>query len=702
MSTAENQKAVDYLEENKGAWRHSYPVSGNLIDMQVPDTSTTFFRGVRSSSTLRLYGWGSIGMFQPTVASGVGVDFVNFTFGYGTGPPIFASVDAEDQVFPNLTPPSGIRRWSLHAPNTEEFLVRGAVHDPLQDVVSISGFVEPLISAVRPVEFLVACTSDGALYSCGRLILSRDLAATISTPNVANSRPTGFGPDFPTTGPGFSLEVEESNKVRQHALQRVYGPDGDFLNRKFVKVAANDGNGASYSGLAAALDADGYLWFAGDSRGVAHASGFASNTDFHSYFEKYTVSEWRENAGAIVTGGPLLFKDFWMSGPEDRFSGLGDTDPPRAVLLALTHDDRLFQVGRSGSTLTQIMGSFADRAGLPPESLVFHEVTGFVDEIEVTNAGSGYTSEPGVSIGSAGADGRTATAVAIRDAATNTITHVRITNSGWGYTSAPTVTFSGGGGSGAAATAKLFDRKWKTAAVAYTRRFIPVAAICENGVLYTWGDSSIRNEKNPTSLLFHTAAFRITPIRANAYDENPAAVFEKVALNYTPVDTGIESFGAAIDVDGTAYYWGSHSVTTNTAGVTPDAVRVFSVTPLSTADATLGAFKYIDVACSAMSVALVREDNSVWTYGRIDNFINQTELCRGPALGRGRGTYPSDVSSGSGRLYKKIGKVVGANVWTRVFNVGRNAYMAARLPEELDPMYGTRINPLPPYQAPAP
>tara|TARA_R100001443_G_scaffold17593_1_gene28131 strand:+ start:663 stop:1811 length:1149 start_codon:yes stop_codon:yes gene_type:complete len=73
--------------------------------------------------------------------------------------------------------------------------------------------------------------------------------------------------------------------------------------------------------------------------------------------------------------------------------------------------------------------------------------------VNITNAGSGYTSAPTVSFSAAPGGGTTATGTAaIYGGKVDSIT---ITNPGSGYTSAPTVSFSGGGGSSAAATASL-------------------------------------------------------------------------------------------------------------------------------------------------------------------------------------------------------------------------------------------------------
>lgn len=70
--------------------------------------------------------------------------------------------------------------------------------------------------------------------------------------------------------------------------------------------------------------------------------------------------------------------------------------------------------------------------------------------VDVTAAGSGYTSAPTVTFTGGGGAGAAGTAVVYN----GTILGVRMTAYGSGYTSAPTVGFSGGGGAGATATAQ--------------------------------------------------------------------------------------------------------------------------------------------------------------------------------------------------------------------------------------------------------
>jgi hypothetical protein len=80
---------------------------------------------------------------------------------------------------------------------------------------------------------------------------------------------------------------------------------------------------------------------------------------------------------------------------------------------------------------------------------------GGLDDLDITNSGTGYTSAPTVAITGGGGTGATATATV----SGGQVTGLTITNPGDGYTSAPTVTFTGGAGSGAAASATVNDEE---------------------------------------------------------------------------------------------------------------------------------------------------------------------------------------------------------------------------------------------------
>lgn len=75
-----------------------------------------------------------------------------------------------------------------------------------------------------------------------------------------------------------------------------------------------------------------------------------------------------------------------------------------------------------------------------------------VSWIDLTDPGSGYTSDPDVSITGGGGSGATASAVRKQD---GTLAFVRVTARGLSYTTTPTVSITGGGGSGATAVAHM-------------------------------------------------------------------------------------------------------------------------------------------------------------------------------------------------------------------------------------------------------
>ena len=115
------------------------------------------------------------------------------------------------------------------------------------------------------------------------------------------------------------------------------------------------------------------------------------------------------------------------------------------------------------------MFSFGPLSGLEnirsgqPGTLFADDFNGgqIVQQIVITNGGTGYTSIPTVTISAPGGGGIQATGtanvnfVSVDGGPTNLVTSVTITNSGIGYTSQPTVTIMGGGGTGATAMAIL-------------------------------------------------------------------------------------------------------------------------------------------------------------------------------------------------------------------------------------------------------
>jgi len=100
---------------------------------------------------------------------------------------------------------------------------------------------------------------------------------------------------------------------------------------------------------------------------------------------------------------------------------------------------------------TDALGStsfFGDGVQFPNMTTAQRDALGKVISAFITTTGSGYTSDPTVSITGGGGTGATATA----QRTTTTVTGVTITAQGSGFTSIPTISFSGGGGTGAVAT----------------------------------------------------------------------------------------------------------------------------------------------------------------------------------------------------------------------------------------------------------
>ncbi len=81
-------------------------------------------------------------------------------------------------------------------------------------------------------------------------------------------------------------------------------------------------------------------------------------------------------------------------------------------------------------------------------------VGGMVGKIDITNAGSGYTSGPTVTLSGGGGSGAQATAE-IETSSTGSIASIQLTNPGSGYSTAPTVAINGDG-TGATATAIIY------------------------------------------------------------------------------------------------------------------------------------------------------------------------------------------------------------------------------------------------------
>ena len=135
------------------------------------------------------------------------------------------------------------------------------------------------------------------------------------------------------------------------------------------------------------------------------------------------------------------------------------TTPAEDTWLRSTFDPNYIKL-RFGTeaNATAFAGKYTTREFVRIGADVFTAVSiaaeGTIILINITNAGSGYTSAPIVAFDNTGTNGSGAAGTAVIDAA-GTVTGINLSNLGSGYTSAPTITFSGGGGTGATAVAVI-------------------------------------------------------------------------------------------------------------------------------------------------------------------------------------------------------------------------------------------------------
>jgi alpha-tubulin suppressor-like RCC1 family protein len=683
MTPEEAQAAIDHLAAYPMAWQ----ASAGLNRHTNRRGDCTMFRATRAQGTPRLYGWGALGQLN------------SLTFAF---PPALASNDVYDEAFPHVFHNIGLS-FSLseqnalasvqhtHVPNTEEFFDNSAVHDPLQEIVSIAA-LRVRVSNAQP-NAVLACTAEGALYATGEA--NRIIAANSSSPSFHE-----FG-----LGPGPLPFTVSLTSHFQTALQRVYGDDDSFTAVRFVKVQC-----APQAFFA--LDDQGYLWMSGSVADFAVAADFPENSTLLKYFRKRVIAEYYDKTATLITDS-LLFVDFWVGSRS---------------LLALTADGRMFGLGNNFA--------FGKRLN----TRVFHEVGGFVDTVTVTNEGNYFSGASGSASFSAvtfsppsDPYGERATGFALIEGSgsSSKLKGIVIINPGWGYTTAPTITFSRGSGSPPAdfeegeAECTIYTGGWKHASIARGRDstaspalfyYDHYVAVSEDGVVYSWGavNDFSRNVR-------FSSLFRVVPgprrmlgviSLTNLNGVPQPAVYEKVFAGRFG-NQGTRNFGVALDVDGKVSFWGNpdSSVPNASLCITPTLDQsADALTLLSDVNADFGAHSFVDAACSEQAVALVRDDHVVFTYGAIGQTgttVSDT-FTHAPALGQGKDTYNNDGVGVGGQL-RKMRPILGTAKFTRVFAFSasdhietsrQSGFYAVREPEELDPMYGTRISSLPPYQNP--
>lgn len=211
--------------------------------------------------------------------------------------------------------------------------------------------------------------------------------------------------------------------------------------RRFLRAAASAAALAPLAGLAGCGDAP-----AGDEPQPVPPSDVVLHLPADMYLHRGAPTEWWWHIGTLAAGERLF--GFEINAASFAQQGFAFSQIMLTDVAANRHLQRttpflpplLFDPARWAES--NPAKDWYARLGDPASPL---------SAIELLDPGSGYTSDPVVSISGGGGSG--AQALVVRDAASGTIANVVLVNPGSGYTSLPTVTISGGGGSGARARA---------------------------------------------------------------------------------------------------------------------------------------------------------------------------------------------------------------------------------------------------------
>lgn len=204
-----------------------------------------------------------------------------------------------------------------------------------------------------------------------------------------------------------------------------------------------------------------YLYVGGDSTSVSGGVGAftvdgTSQVTIQNYLELcYSGTITHTRTGYLNLNGGTFSANYIAKGtvPTNTTAYVGFDG---GTLIARQHGT-LFASGRASPDLVTVYGGgvTVDTAGyntaipVPLRAPVGQGIS----DITLNNAGADYIGSPAVTI--TGGGGAGASAVALFDSTTRTLTGVRVTSPGFGYTSAPTLSLVGGGGTGAVASASI-------------------------------------------------------------------------------------------------------------------------------------------------------------------------------------------------------------------------------------------------------
>lgn len=407
----------------------------------------------------------------------------------------------------------------------------------------------------------ILCTADGRLFVHGE-----GYSQLTDNCNV-------FG-----LGPSTTPILGASRKIRPRFTQ-VLGDDGNLLGVRFT-------NCTIHSHAAAAVDSSGDVWFSGDPcrRSFASSSQFPDDPGgLLNWFRKAEFTQYEDATGTVTPNTPLKWKKIVM-GP--------------LTILGISSSNKLYA-----------WGSFC--LGKVFTSSTPHEISGFIDSATVTNQGSGYTTNPTVTVSAPEHPDGTTAQVSITRAG-NVITGIAVTNSGWGYTSAPTITFTGGGGTGASATATIFGDDWKDCAsvqapaldtdesTTFRSEARECAAVSSAGQLYTVRNQYLNNTDSWARLS--------NALKGEAGD---------AGNTYDTVSLGI-NFGCVLHANATQSSRGTQfSVWGNLSAVNPGLEDLYALKPRSIGATakSAGCFRFGVIVIEVPNTFIPQFGSRIWAIG---------------------------------------------------------------------------------------
>ena len=152
---------------------------------------------------------------------------------------------------------------------------------------------------------------------------------------------------------------------------------------------------------------------------------------------------------AVLSGSPIIGIDVTNGGsgytnPTVNITGGGGA---AAVAEATVETGVIDDITLFGSVREVVVLNSGSGYKEPPEIIIGTSL----NSIEIQDGGSGYTTEPDVTLSGGGGSGATAAAILTG----GVVTSIVVIDRGTGYTQAPLVTITGGGGAGATAVAHL-------------------------------------------------------------------------------------------------------------------------------------------------------------------------------------------------------------------------------------------------------